>query len=91
MDTKIKDVVCGMEISKDTPCFTEENQETYYFCSQNCQDKFLENPHTYMHHEEESEDCSSCRPLFIDAPHTHDHTTINAVNTDVMYTLSNAS
>ena len=64
MSSMIKDVVCGMEISTDTKFFIEKEEKNYYFCSQNCQDEFDDNPHAYMHnHEADDENCSSCAPL----------------------------
>ena len=63
MNRQVKDVVCGMEISTDTAFQTIKNDETYYFCSTNCQEKFEEDPQKYMHQHDEGESCSSCRPL----------------------------
>ncbi len=62
MDTTTKDVVCDMEISPDTQFFTEYNHKKYYFCSIDCQGKFIDNPETYIVHEHD-ENCSSCTPL----------------------------
>ncbi len=62
MDTKTKDVVCGMEISPDTQFFTEYNHKKYYFYSIDCQEKFIDNPEAYIVHEHD-ENCSSCAPL----------------------------
>jgi len=66
----VKDVVCGMDISTDTAFHTVEHDETYYFCSTNCQEKFEKDPHGYMHQHDEDENCSSCKPL----EHVHTHT-----------------
>ena len=57
------DVVCGMDISTDTEFQTVEDNETYYFCSIHCQDKFEKDPYMYMHKHEEEEDCLSCASL----------------------------
>lgn len=39
--TKIKDPVCGMKIDKNKTEFSFEYQgKLYYFCSQNCKEKF---------------------------------------------------
>ena len=63
MDVKIKDVVCGMDITKDTKFQSIENNETYYFCSTNCQGKFDKDPHLYIHKHEKEEECPSCATL----------------------------
>ncbi|MBA1420199.1 MAG: YHS domain-containing protein [Epsilonproteobacteria bacterium] len=84
MDSKkTKDVVCGMEISTDTSFVTEEANKTYYFCSENCQEKFIDNPEAYIVHEHD-ENCASCAPL--------EYATVSLVGTkkeqdnDAMYT-----
>ncbi len=63
MSTKVKDVVCGMDITTDTKFQTIEHGETYYFCSASCQEKFEKDPHAYMHQHEKEEDCPSCASL----------------------------
>ena len=82
MDATLKDVVCGMDISPDTKYFTTYKNETYHFCSQNCQDKFVEEPHAYVH--EHEEDCPSCDALeYADIAALKDKL---AVNSDALYT-----
>jgi len=67
MSRQIKDVVCGMDISTDTEYQTVKDNETYYFCSSGCQEKFEKDPHTYVHQQEE--DCPSCASLeYADIP-----------------------
>jgi len=53
MSTKVKDIVCGMDISVDSNFFTEYKHETYHFCSQSCQDKFELSPQSYITVEQE--------------------------------------
>lgn len=35
-----KDPVCGMQVEKDTALQAERDGKTYYFCSEECQQKF---------------------------------------------------
>ena len=42
------DPVCGMEVSKDTEWTAEYDGATFYFCSESCRDKFVEDPGTYL-------------------------------------------
>jgi len=78
MSKIVKDVVCGMDISIDTEFQTVKHNETYYFCSINCQEKFKKDPNMYMHQYEEDENCFSCKPLV----HVHTHT----MGSDAVYT-----
>ncbi|WP_415405979.1 heavy metal translocating P-type ATPase [Sulfurovum sp. CS9] len=48
MDTTYKDIVCGMDVSSDTPHFTTHHEEKYYFCSKHCLDKFEADPQSYI-------------------------------------------
>jgi P-type Cu+ transporter len=41
-DKMAKDPICGMVIPKATALHTERGGRTYYFCSQNCQNTFLD-------------------------------------------------
>jgi YHS domain-containing protein len=44
------DPVCRMQVSEDNAKATaEHNGQTFYFCSQQCADKFNQNPQKYMH------------------------------------------
>ena len=44
----VKDMVCGMEIDPDTAAASEEYQGTrYYFCSENCHDRFVAEPERF--------------------------------------------
>jgi len=72
MRKTVKDVVCGMDTSTDSPFYTSEGEKTYYFCSRNCQDKFNQNPHEYIdtNHIHE-ENCPSCKPLLEEQRHHH--------------------
>ena len=43
------DLVCGMQLSAGkTPHAAEYNGETYYFCSVNCKDHFVDDPKKYV-------------------------------------------
>lgn len=47
-ERKTKDPVCGMEIDKDKTQFSVKiNGKMYYFCSENCQQKFNTKPEAY--------------------------------------------
>lgn len=86
MNIVVKDVVCGMDISTDSKFYSDHGAETYYFCSQSCQDKFDKNPHDYIHIDKstsEDESCSSCRPLEHDHHHVQHDTFIDK---DAIYT-----
>ena len=49
----VKDPVCGMMIDPKTAFATRERGGmTFYFCSQDCVDKFDADPHKYGHAEE---------------------------------------
>jgi Uncharacterized conserved protein len=48
----VVDVVCKMEIDKNTTEFTSEYKgTTYYFCALSCKEKFDENPEKYINSE----------------------------------------
>lgn len=44
----IKDVVCGMNVSEGSEFHTSYASTIYYFCSQNCQHKFNNDPKKYI-------------------------------------------
>jgi len=48
MGAIVEDVVCGMKVSTDSEFHAVHSSNTYYFCSQNCQKKFNENPQAYI-------------------------------------------
>lgn len=53
------DPICGMEINKKEAKFSSQlDRKTYYFCSQNCKDKFDKEPKQQMR--EESHGCGCC-------------------------------
>jgi len=62
MNKKLKDVVCGMDVTSDSAFHTEHENKEYYFCSINCQGKFTDNPEAYIEHKHD-ENCTSCAPL----------------------------
>jgi Cu+-exporting ATPase len=46
-----KDPVCGMTVDEVTALHAERDGETFYFCSEHCQKKFLSTPATTNHEE----------------------------------------
>ena len=40
----IKDPICGMTVDEKTALHTERDGKTFYFCSDNCLQKFLAKP-----------------------------------------------
>lgn len=46
----VKDPVCGMDVDPQQAAATEEHEgQTFYFCSHDCHQKFVADPHTYGH------------------------------------------
>ena len=46
----VRDPVCGMEIDPGSVFASREHMnQTFYFCSQQCVDKFDVDPHQYAH------------------------------------------
>ncbi len=43
----MKDIVCGMKVTADSPHHHHEGED-WYFCSQSCRDRFMENPQRYL-------------------------------------------
>lgn len=44
-----KDMVCGMDLDEQKAQYKAELYgKTYYFCSEMCRDKFLEDPQKYV-------------------------------------------
>ncbi|MCL5665552.1 MAG: YHS domain-containing protein [Candidatus Thermoplasmatota archaeon] len=41
------DVICGMKVKESTPLKSEFKGKTYYFCSEQCKEKFDQNPVKY--------------------------------------------
>ncbi len=46
--TKVKDLVCGMEIDKNKSYILESSGSSYYFCSLICKEKFKKEPERYL-------------------------------------------
>jgi P-type Cu+ transporter len=46
--TGIKDIVCGMEVSSDSKYHHQHDGNRYYFCSEACLHKFIDNPEWYL-------------------------------------------
>ena len=50
MSDTVKDPVCGMDIRPEDAAATEEHESrTFYFCSQQCHDRFVADPHRFGH------------------------------------------
>ena len=81
MSREIKDVVCGMNISTNTPFHTHYKDEEYYFCSMDCQGKFTDSPDTYTHKEEDCPSCASLEYADVDAIKAK-----KTANNDAIYT-----
>ncbi len=45
--TKLKDPVCGMDVTEQSHHSAEHEGRHYYFCSAKCQNKFVEDPDKY--------------------------------------------
>ena len=55
MQEKLKDPVCGMELTYETAqARSEYNGQTYYFDSLDCKEQFDKNPEKYVTHEQEA-------------------------------------
>jgi YHS domain-containing protein len=44
----IKDIVCGMEVSSHSKYHHHYGNNRYYFCSESCLGKFIDNPERYL-------------------------------------------
>jgi YHS domain-containing protein len=45
---KVVDPVCGMEVDTDSAAATAAHEgKTYYFCSEGCRTRFMQNPDSY--------------------------------------------
>jgi Cu+-exporting ATPase len=42
------DPVCGMEVAADSEWTAEYEGVTYYFCSEQCRDEFMQEPTKYL-------------------------------------------
>lgn len=65
----IKDPVCGMNVSKTSKFSKINDKKEYYFCSQNCLDKFEKNPIQYLNKEKNDEHLKHNN---LDESHTHE-------------------
>ncbi len=45
---ELRDPVCGLRLSPDTPITVTHNGVTHYFCSQSCRHQFLANPQLFL-------------------------------------------
>ena len=46
---ELKDPVCGMTVTPDSPHRHEHDGRTWYFCCNGCKTKFAADPHSYLH------------------------------------------
>ncbi len=65
----IKDPVCGMNVSETSKFSKTNDKKKYYFCSQNCLNKFERNPSQYLNEEKNHEHLEHNH---LDEPHTHE-------------------
>ena len=65
----IKDPVCGMNVSETSKFSTTNDKKEYYFCSQNCLNKFERNPSQYLNEEKNHEHLEHNH---LDEPHAHE-------------------
>ena len=65
----IKDPVCGMNVSETSKFSKTNDKKKYYFCSQNCLNKFERNPSQYLNEEKNHEHLEH---KHLDEPHTHE-------------------
>ena len=57
-DGIVVDPVCGMKIKKEDATFTHvHNDKTYYFCMEECRDKFVKAPGNYIRADEDIITC----------------------------------
>lgn len=57
-DDKSKDPVCGMSVGKNKTQFSAKiNEEAYYFCSQNCKEKFGADSKKYLKETSQEKKC----------------------------------
>ncbi len=77
MKTILKDVVCGMDVFRDTPFHTKFKGEAYYFCSEHCFEKFKIEPTLFVTEKEESACCTL---------HDQDRLKEHYIDTDAIYT-----
>ena len=47
-ETAMVDPVCSMEVTAESEWTAEYEGVTFYFCSQDCRDKFIEEPGKYL-------------------------------------------
>ncbi len=58
----LKDPVCGMSVTKDSPHSTRYNEQEYYFCSAGCKSKFQAGPQQYLDPEKSLDEAESADP-----------------------------
>ena len=59
----LKDPVCGMTVTADSPNTLEHEGKPYYFCSPRCKAKFAADPQTYLHKQAVAVDAEVLAPV----------------------------
>ena len=85
MDIMHKDIVCGMDVSSNTPYFSTYHEENYYFCSKSCLDKFETAPQSYIT-DQDKKDSTQCTTGCDIHLHTASHTHPSEDKTTAIYT-----
>jgi len=60
----LKDPVCGMDVSSDSPHHYRYKGENFYFCCEHCLNKFKGDPEHYLHKEPASEPATGGSVLY---------------------------
>ncbi len=71
---KLKDPVCGMQVTEDSVHHMDFAGQRYYFCSDSCHDKFAADPHSWVD--------PSTQPQPHAAAESHDHAAVAACSDD---------
>ena len=62
-DNLVTDPVCGMSVNRaEAPAHTDYDGKTYYFCVQECRDRFLAKPELYVARQGDAHQLSACPP-----------------------------
>nr|WP_174506413.1 heavy metal translocating P-type ATPase [Acinetobacter sp. Marseille-Q1620] len=74
----VTDPVCGMQVKTDSQYHSVYQDKNYYFCSENCQNKFNTNPAQYIKTEVKSSCCGSDKKVEVKTSgccggHEHNH------------------
>lgn len=67
-EEKVEDLVCGMSVSKDSKYHYHYKDEEYYFCSQDCHQKFKTSPEIYINKSTKKPYCDDKGSCDLDIP-----------------------